>query len=233
MCPRDSAEVFVVPLKAVEGFVWEGSARRLGFGCSGEPCFPLMCHLIRSCQRPQYLSFIDMDVSQPGPAWQGCRRICGPYSVPLRTTCTRCYEWHVCQLCTGASLASFVYLISPSSSSSLFLSPYRSPGVSSRSKPEGLKLLFFLNSLNYSHFHSLSCLCFKVHMCCVLVHKFNFQSFSPSLWNVPVPLCLSTGIRLSFTLSHWRGLSDRLAGLDAQGVRLSGLLRSLKYFLTV
>lgn len=27
-------------LKATEGFVWDGSARRLDFGCSGEPCSP-------------------------------------------------------------------------------------------------------------------------------------------------------------------------------------------------
>lgn len=43
----------------------------------------------------------------------GCRHICGRCGVPLRTTGTRCYVWHVCQLCICASLASFLYLIPP------------------------------------------------------------------------------------------------------------------------
>lgn len=72
-------------------------------------CALLMCHLIRSrrlsSQAGKWLNL--------GPLWLSCRHICGRCGVPLRTTGTRCYVWHVCQLCICATLASFLYLIPP------------------------------------------------------------------------------------------------------------------------
>lgn len=115
----------------------------------------LMCHLIRSHHLPQYLSFIGRDVTQPWPAWRGCRRICGRYAVSLRAAGTRCYVRHICQLCTSASLASFLYLHRPPSALAFSVSP-QVTGFALRIAEASQKAwgCFSLNSLNYSHFHS-------------------------------------------------------------------------------
>lgn len=179
ICPRDSAEVFLFPFKATEGFVWEGSARRLGLGCSGEPGSPdVPFDQVTPAPSVLIIHRNGCDSTRAGVAelQTDLRTIQRPSQdhmhQMLRVTCLPAL--HRCQL----GFLCLPYL--PHPSSSFFLSPHRSPGVSSRSKPKGLKLLFFPNSLNYSHFHSLSCLCFRVHVCCILLHKFHFQSFSPS-----------------------------------------------------
>lgn len=114
-CPCDFAAVFLFecPFESPQkGLFGKAAPKGWIFVAAGSRGV-LMCHLIGTRCLPQYLSFIGRDASQPGSVWQSCRRICGRYGIPHRTTGTRCCVWHVCQLCTAASLASFLYLVPP------------------------------------------------------------------------------------------------------------------------
>lgn len=81
-----------------------------------------MCRLIGSRRLPGYLSFVGRNVTRPRAARRSCGRICGWYGVSLGAAGTRCYVWHICQLCITASLASFLYLRPPLQPLALFFS---------------------------------------------------------------------------------------------------------------
>lgn len=115
-CPQDAASsweafLLIAPWKPQRLF---GTAAPEGWilVAVGSRALP-MCRLIGSRRLPGYLSFVGRNVTRPRAARRSCGRICGRYGVSLGAAGTRCYVWHICQLCITASLASFLYLRPP------------------------------------------------------------------------------------------------------------------------
>lgn len=181
-CPQDAASsweafLLIAPWKPQRLF---GTAAPEGWilVAVGSRALP-MCRLIGSRRLPGYLSFVGRNVTRPRAARRSCGRICGRYGVSLGAAGTRCYVWHICQLCITASLASFLYLRPPLQP--MFLSRCRSLGrarclTEASQKASGClshRTLLIILTLIFILFVSPTIF---LSLCvCSLTHKIHFQ----------------------------------------------------------